>query len=65
MDDDSSEDREDLGALDDIAFLGIRREARETACRTPAEELSREARERLDAIEQEFLKRASMAWRDT
>jgi hypothetical protein len=50
--------------MDDIEFLTVCRTVRRVAERTPADELSAEARAKLEQVNAEFLRRAGMAWRD-
>jgi hypothetical protein len=51
-----------MDGMDDIEFLTVCREVRQVAERTPEDELSDEARARLDQVNAEFLKRARITW---
>jgi hypothetical protein len=55
-------DNDELSAMDDIEFLSVVRTVRRVAERTPADELSAEARARLDQVNAEFLRRAGITW---
>jgi hypothetical protein len=55
---------DELASMDDIEFLSLCRTIRRVSERMPADELSAEARARLEQVNAEFLRRAGMAWRD-
>ena len=56
--------QDELAKLDDVQFLSHCRTVRRVAERTPVDELSAEAKTRLEQVNAEFLRRAGMAWRD-
>jgi hypothetical protein len=55
-------DDDQLDTMDDIEFLSVCRTVRRVAERTPADELSAEARAKLEQVNAEFLRRAGIAW---
>jgi hypothetical protein len=57
----SSED-EGFSQLDDLAFLAERRRVREELEHTPENEVSAELAARFQAVNEEFLRRARLAW---
>lgn len=56
------EEQQDLASLDDVEFLSVCRTVRRVAERVPEAELSAETRAKLEAVNAEFLKRASITW---
>jgi hypothetical protein len=56
--------QDELASMDDVEFLTVCRTVRRVAERMPADELSAEARAKLEQVNAEFLRRAGMAWRD-
>lgn len=56
------DDNKPLGEMDDVEFLTVCRTVRRVAERTPEDELSAEARAKLDAVNSEFLRRAGISW---
>jgi hypothetical protein len=56
------DDDKDLAKLNDDEFLSVCRTVHRVAERTPEDELSAEARERLDQVNDEFLRRAQISW---
>jgi hypothetical protein len=55
---------DDLTVMDDVTFLAEKARLREAITTAPPEGLPPETQERLDAINDEFLRRAGLAWRD-
>ncbi|MGH3281039.1 MAG: hypothetical protein ACRDNW_18160 [Trebonia sp.] len=53
---------DDLTRLDDPTFLAERRRVREQLEHTPEHEASRELLARYQILNEEFLRRASLAW---
>lgn len=53
---------EDFSAMNDPDFLAERRRVREVLEHTPEHELSPELTARYQQLDQEFLRRASLAW---
>jgi hypothetical protein len=53
---------DELASMDDIEFLTVCRTVRRVAERTPADELSAEAKAKLAQVNAEFLRRAGIAW---
>jgi hypothetical protein len=60
MDDDESQDN--LTQMDDPALLSERRRVRDQVERTPADEQTPELLRRYRALDDEFLRRARLAW---
>jgi hypothetical protein len=54
-----------LASLDDMEFLSLCRTVRRVAERVPEDELSAEARAKLEAVNAEFLRRAGITWQRT
>ena len=62
----SDEDKdEDLTQLDDPVFLAERRRVRELLEHTPEHEVSATLRDRFERLNDEFLRRARLAWAHT
>jgi hypothetical protein len=59
------EEQQDLASLDDMEFLSLCRTVRRVAERVPEDELSAEARAKLEAVNAEFLRRAGITWQRT
>ncbi len=57
-----SSGEEDFSKLDDLAFLAERRRVREELEHTPENEVSAELAARFQAVNEEFLRRARLAW---
>lgn len=55
-------DDKPLDDMDDVEFLAVCRTVRRVAERVPEAELSAETRAKLEAVNAEFLKRASITW---
>lgn len=55
-------DDKPLDEMDDVEFLSVCRTVRRVAERVPEAELSAETRTKLEAVNAEFLKRASITW---
>jgi hypothetical protein len=53
---------EDFAAMNDPDFLAERRRVREELEHTPADELTPELTARYQQLDEEFLRRASLAW---
>jgi hypothetical protein len=53
---------DDLARLDDPAFLAERRRVREELEHTPGHEVSPDLAARCQRLDEEFLRRASLAW---
>jgi hypothetical protein len=51
-----------LAEMNDTDFLTVCRTVHRVAERTPEDELSTEARARLDQVNEEFLRRAHVSW---
>lgn len=56
------DDTDDLTEMTDPDFLCLAWKVHRVAERTPADELSAEARAKLDRVNAEFLKRARISW---
>ncbi len=56
---------EDLTQLDDLAFLAERRRVREVLEHTPEHELTATLTDRYQRLNDEFLRRARLAWTQT
>lgn len=56
------EDDDDFSQLDDPEFLAEYRRARENLEHTPATEVAPELMARYQKLDEEFLRRASIAW---
>lgn len=54
----------DFGELDDPAFLAERRRVRTLLEGTPGREITPEIAERMRMLDEEFLRRARLAWQD-
>jgi hypothetical protein len=57
-----SSEGEGFSQLDDLAFLAERRRVREELEHTPQNEVSAELAARFQAVDEEFLRRARLAW---
>ena len=55
-------DTEDFSHLDDLAFLAERRRVREELEHTPEVEVSVTLAERWEKLDEEFIRRARIAW---
>ena len=53
----------ELSELDDPAFLAERRRVRALLERTPEREVTSDLQERVHELEEEFIRRARLAWR--
>ena len=53
---------DDFAKLDDPTFIALRRQVREALERTPEHEVSPELAARFQRLDEEFLRRARIAW---
>jgi hypothetical protein len=59
---DASDENDDLTQLDDPAFLAERRRVREALEHMPAHEVNASLTDRYKALNDEFIRRARIAW---
>jgi hypothetical protein len=56
------DDRDNVAAMDDVTFLAERAKVRRLLERTPEAEVPVELAERYEALNEEFIRRARIAW---